>query len=103
MFNYEISQDGKVTVKCSAILEDFFMKSDERVVQDKRTKIRVVEVKSESEESEKILGLFDDNLHREDTMFPTRTNSSFELTQVNYFIFSIVLTLTSNLWQFGET
>ena len=73
------------------------MKSDERVVQDKRTKIRVVEVKSESEESEKILGLFDDDSYREDKMFSTRTNSSFESTQVNYFIFSIVLTLNSNL------
>ena len=103
MFNYEISQDGKVTVKCSAILEDFFMKSDERVVQDKRTKIRVVEVKSESEESEKILGLFDDDSYREDKMFPTRTNSSFESTPVNCFISFIFLIFTSNIWQCGET
>ena len=78
-----------MTVKCSAILEDFFMKSDERVVQDKRTKIRVVEVKSESEESEKILGLFDDDSYREDKMFSSRTNSSFKLTPVNCFIFFV--------------
>ena len=48
-------------MKCLAILGDFFMKSDEIVLQDKRTNIRVVEVKSDSEETGKILGLFDDD------------------------------------------
>ena len=73
------------------------MKSDEIVIRDKRTNIRVVEVKSESEESEKILGLFDDDSYREDKMFPTRTNSSFELTPVNCFIFFIFLIFCQRL------
>jgi hypothetical protein len=92
-----------VLVKCSAILGDFFMKSDEIVLQDKRTNIRVVEVKSDSEESGKILGLFDDDSYREEEIFSTRTNSSFKSTHENLFIFSLFLTLTSKLWQFGET
>ena len=49
------------------------MKSDEIVLQDKRTNIRVVEVKSDSEESGKILGLFDDDSYREEEIFSTRT------------------------------
>lgn len=96
-------QDGRVLVKCSAILGDFFMKSDEIVLTDKRTNIRVVEVKSDSEESGKILGLFDDDSYREEEIFSTRTNSSFNTTHENLFIFSLFLTLTSKLWQFGET
>ena len=90
-------------MKCSAILGDFFMKSDEIVLPDKRTNIRVVEVKSDSEESGKILGLFDDDSYREEEIFSTRTNSSFKTTPENWFIFSLFLTLTSKLWQFGET
>ena len=90
-------------MKCSAILGDFFMKSDEIVLTDKRTNIRVVEVKSDSEESGKILGLFDDDSYREEEIFSTRTNSSFNTTHENLFIFSLFLTLTSKLWQFGET
>ena len=91
-------------MKCSAILGDFFMKSDEIVLPDKRTNIRVVEVKSDrTEESGKILGLFDDDSYREEEIFSTRTNSSFKTTPENWFIFSLFLTLTSKLWQFGET
>ena len=79
------------------------MKSDEIVLQDKRTNIRVVEVKSDSEESGKILSLFYDDSYREEEIFSTRTNSSFKTTHENLFIFSLFLTLTSKLWQFGET
>ena len=78
-------------VKCSAILGDFFMKSDQIVLLDKRTNIRVVEVKSESEESEKIIGLL------------TETNTSFKTTPQNLFIFSLFSTLISKLCQLGET
>ena len=53
-------QEKRVSLKCSAILGDFFMKSDSITIQDKRTNFRMVEVKSENiqEESEKILSLF---------------------------------------------
>ena len=70
------------------------MKSDEIVLQDKRTNIRVVEVKSDSEESGKILGLFDDDSYREEEIFSTRTKSSFKTTRKNLFIFSLFLSLT---------
>ena len=67
------------------------MKSDQIVLLDKRTNIRVVEVKSESEESEKIIGLL------------TETNTSFKTTPQNLFIFSLFSTLISKLCQLGET
>ena len=90
-------------VKCSAILGDFFMKSDQTVLLDKRTNIRVVEVKSESEESEKTLGLFDEDSNREKKIFSTRISSSFKTTSENWLIFSLFSTLISKLWQLGET
>ena len=49
------------------------MKSDEIVLQDKRTNIRVVEVKIDNEESGHILGLFYDDSYREEEIFSTRT------------------------------
>ena len=67
------------------------MKSDQIVLLDKRTNIRVVEVKSESEESEKIIALL------------TETNTSFKTTPQNLFIFSLFSTLISKLCQLGET
>ena len=73
------------------------MKSDQIVLLDKRTNIRVVEGESESEESEKILGLFDENSYRKDEISLTRTNISFKTTQENWLIFSIFLTLISKL------
>ena len=82
-------------VKCSAILGDFFMKSDQIVLLDKRTNIRVVEVKSETEEREKTLGLFDEDSFREEEILSTRTNTSFKTYPVNWFIFSLFLTLLS--------
>ena len=90
-------------MKCSAILGDFFMKSDQIVLLDKRTNIRVVEVKSESEESEKTLGLFDEDSNREKKIFSTRISSSFKTTSENWLIFSLFSTLISKLWQLGET
>ena len=78
------------------------MKSDEIVIRDKRTNIRVVEVKSE--ENEKILGLFDDDTYREDASFFIRTNnSSFETNPTNCLILSLLLTAASPYWQFGQT
>ena len=90
-------------VKCSAILGDFFMKSDQIVLLDKRTNIRVVEVKRESEKSEKRLGLFDEDSYREDQIISRRTNTSFKTTPENLFIFSLFSTLISKLCQLGET
>ena len=80
------------------------MKSDEIVIHDKRTNIRVVEVKSDSKENEKILGLFDDDTYREDASFFIRTNnSSFETNPTNCLILTLLLTLASTHWQFKET
>ena len=79
------------------------MKSDEIVLQDKTTNIRVVEVKSDSEEFGKILDLFDNDSYQKEEIFATRPNSSFKATQENLFIFALFLTQTSKLWQFGET
>ena len=79
------------------------MKSDQIVLLDKRTNIRVVEVKSESEESEKTLGLFDEDSNRENKIFSTRISSSFKTTSENWLIFSLFSTLISKLWQLGET
>ena len=79
------------------------MKSDQIVLLDKRTNIRVVEVKSESEESEKTLGLFDEDSNREKKIFSTRISSSFKTTSENWLIFSLFSTLISKLWQLGET
>ena len=86
-----------MVLKCSAILGDFFLKSDEIVLTDKRTNIRVVEVKSESEESGKILGLFDDNSYREEEIIFSRNNSSFRSTFSIWLVFSLYLTLTSKV------
>ena len=86
-----------MVVKCSAILGDFFMKSDQIVLLDKRTNIRGVDVKSESEENANILGLFDEDSYREDGISLTRTNTSFKTTPENLFIFSLFLTLISQL------
>ena len=86
-----------MVVKCSAILGDFFLKSDQIVLLDKRTNIRGVDVKSESEENANILGLFDEDSYREDGISLTRTNTSFKTTPENLFIFSLFLTLISKL------
>ena len=67
-------------MKCSAILGDFFMKSDKIVLTDKRTNIRVVEVKSDSEESGNILGLFDNDSHQKEKIISTRTQGYFPTT-----------------------
>ena len=92
-----------MVVKCSAILGDFFMKSDQIVLLDKRTNIRVVEVKSESEESEKTLGLFDEDSNMKNKIFSTRISSSLKTTSENWLIFTLFSTLISKLWQLQET
>ena len=86
-----------MVVKCSAILGDFFMKSDQIVLLDKRTNIRVVEVKSESEKSEKRLGLFDEDSYREDQIISRRTNTSFKTTSETWLICSLYLSLILRL------
>ena len=88
-------------VKCSAFLGDFFMKSEAVAIRDQRTNIRVVEVKSDAENSEKILGLFEEN--REDEVFLPRTNNSAKTSSANLFIFSLILTLLFNFCQFMKT
>ena len=66
----------------------------------------MVEVKSEKVhgESEKTLGLFDDNSYREDEIFLSGTNDSQNIyQQTNSVILAIILTLLVNLRQFSQT
>ena len=77
------------------------MKSDQIVILDKRTNIRVVEVKSGSEKSENILGLFDEDSYREDQIISRRTNKSFKTTPESWLICSLLLPLIARHWQLG--
>ena len=99
------SKEGKVELKCSAILGDFFMRSETVTLQDKRTNVRMVEVKSDK--SEKLLGLFEDNSYREEEIFLTRTSSGGSIythtATTNFLIFPLILTLLLNFCQFTET
>ena len=63
----------------------------------------MVEVKSDKiqEESEKTLGLFDDNSFREEEIFVTSYAPS--QTTTNLFIFPLILTLLLNFCQLSET
>ena len=82
------------------------MKSETVVVMDKRTNVRMVEVKSENvhEESEKILGLFEDNSFREEEIFLGGTNANYKkYLSTNLFIISIILTLLSNSRRLSQT
>ena len=104
---HNYSQDNRaVELKCSAILGDFFMKSETVVVMDKRTNVRMVEVKSENvhEESEKILGLFEDNSFREEEIFLGGSNANCKkYLSTKLFIISIILTLLSNFRRLSQT
>ena len=96
------SQDGRLELKCTAILGNFFIKSESVLIRDKTTKVRMVEVKSEKVHggSEKTLGLFDDNSYREDEIFLSGTNNSFQIYQTkNLFILAIIITLLVNFRQ----
>ena len=62
----------------------------------------MVEVKSEKVhgESEKTLGLFDDNSYREDEIFPSGTNDSQKIyLQTNLVILALISTLLVNFRQ----
>ena len=66
----------------------------------------MVEVKSEKidGESEKTLGLFDDNSYREDEIFLSGTSDSYKIYQPrNLFILALISTLFLNLSQFSQT
>ena len=66
----------------------------------------MVEVKSEKVqgESEKTLGLFDDNSYREEEIFLSGTSDSQEMYQpTNLFILALISTLFLNLYQFSQT
>ena len=66
----------------------------------------MVEVKSEKidGESEKTLGLFDDNSYREDEIFLSGTSDSYEIYQpINLFILALISTLLVNFCQFSQT
>ena len=66
----------------------------------------MVEVKSEKVhgESEKTLGLFDDNSYREDEIFLSGTSDSYEIYQpINLFILALISTLLVNFYQFSQT
>ena len=72
------------------------------MIRDKTTKIRMVEVKSEKidGESEKTLGLFDDNSYREDEIFLSGTSDSYKIYQpTNLVILALISTLFINLSQ----
>ena len=76
------------------------------MIRDKTTKIRMVEVKSEKidGESEKTLGLFDDNSYREDEIFLSGTSDSYKIYQpTNLVILALISTLFINLSQFSQT
>ena len=76
------------------------------MIRDKTTKVRMVEVKSEKidGESEKTLGLFDDNSYREDEIFLSGTSDSYKIYQpTNLFILALISTLFLNLSQFSQT
>ena len=101
------SQDNRgVELKCTAILGDFFMKSQTVVVTDKRANVRMIEVKSENipGESEKILGLFEDNSYREEEVFLGGTNANYKkYLSTKLFTISIIFTLLSNLRRWSRT
>ena len=76
------------------------------MIRDKTTKVRMVEVKSEKVdgESEKTLGLFDDNSYREDEIFLSGTSDSYKIYQpANLFVLALISTLFLNLSQFSQT
>ena len=76
------------------------------MIRDKTTKVRMVEVKSEKVhgESEKTLGLFDDNSYREEEIFLSGTNDSFNIYQpTNLVILALISTLLLNFAQFSQT
>ena len=76
------------------------------MIRDKTTKVRMVEVKSEKVqgESEKTLGLFDDNSYREEEIFLSGTSDSQEMYQpTNLFILALISTLFLNLYQLSQT
>ena len=100
------SQDGRLELKCTAILGNFFIKSESVLIRDKTTKVRMVEVKSEKVhgESEKTLGLFDDNSYREEEIFLSGTNDSFNIYQpTDLVILALISTLLLNFAQFSQT
>ena len=81
------------------------MRSETVTLQDKRTNVRMVEVKSDK--SEKLLGLFEDNSYREEEIFLTSTSSGGSIythtATTNFRIFPLILTLLLNFCQFTET
>ena len=110
-FKYEykcmLFQNKRVELKCTAMLGDFFMKSEIFTARDARTNFRTVEVKSDAlnvVNSEKTLGLFEDNFVDEE-VFLTRAQNNFSpsFQARNLYIFSLILTLVLNFCQVGKT
>lgn len=90
--------ERKLDIKCSAILGDFFMKSDNLVLEDtRRTNVRMVKSGNVAKGTEKTLSLFDDDSYREEEVFLSRSNSvatPFLLcSQSSLFIFAPIWTL----------
>ena len=71
------------------------------MIRDKTTKFRMVEVKSEKVdgESEKTLGLFDDNSYREDEIFLSGTSDSYKIYQPTNLFLALILPLFLNFSQ----
>ena len=85
-------------LKCSAILGDFFLKSDQIVLEDRRTNIRVIEVKSEK--SEKILGRIEDDPYREDDIYRSESFLSQAFgTRDNLLWFPLVVIVLQRIFQ----
>ena len=68
-------------LKCSAILGDFFMKSEGVTLENKRT--HRIKEKGESEVEGKILGLFDDDSYREERKLQ-RISSIADVVSTNF-------------------
>ena len=59
---------------------------------------------SSSEESEKIMGLFEDNSYREEEIFLVGTNANYKkFLSTNLLSLSLILTLLLNLFQLSQT
>ena len=85
-------------LKCSAILGDFFLKSDQIILEDSRTNIRVIEVKSEK--SEKILGLVEDDPYHENDIYLSESFLSEAFgTRDNLQWFPLVMTVFQRIFQ----
>ena len=90
-----------MALKCTAILGDFFIKSEELVYKKERTYSETG--KEENDVEGKYLGLFDDSSLREDWTIDTRSETcgkpywSFQLLFATVFLILFVWDMNDNL------